>query len=53
VSDVKAPAENGEPKKEIPVEGLGLVALGAYLVVFTLAIAVVSGDSSRPDGTSR
>jgi hypothetical protein len=35
------PSENGDSKKEIPVQGYGLAALSAYLVVFTLAIVVV------------
>jgi IPT/TIG domain len=42
VSDSNAPtSENGDNKKEIPVEGYGLVAMGAYLVIFTLIIVFV------------
>ncbi len=32
---------NGENKKDIPVEGIGLVVLGAYLVALTLLIVIV------------
>ena len=42
VSDANAPdSANGDNRKEIPVVGLGLVALGFYLAVFTLVIGVV------------
>src|ERR1700730_15030798 len=42
VSDPSIPkSENVDNKKEVSVDGYGLVALGAYLVLFTLIVVVV------------